>query len=127
MLLKSTLIFVFVCLLVSAADIPVLAQNRQDIAGSYDVEGTNPGGRAYRGMAQITKDRDTYRISWVIGSNETYVGIGILEGNVLAVSYSSQGMSGVVAYRVEGRERLEGRWAILGGNGEIQTETLTRR
>lgn len=103
----------------AAADVP-------DITGRYKCEGASPGGQAYRGTVEISKKGDTYALKWAFGPGETYQGVGILEGNVLAVSYSGTGFTGVVVYKVEKGPKLVGRWAFAGGKGTVQTETLTK-
>jgi hypothetical protein len=113
-----------VCGLVAALSLAAAAQNPVDIAGRYSVVGVNPDGGMYQGRAEISKRGATYRIRWVIGVSETYEGVGILEGDVLAVSFSSGTSSGVVVYRVD-KGKLLGRWALLGSDA-VHSETLTR-
>ena len=105
--------------------LPARAEEKVHISGKYTVEGLNPDGGTYRGTAEIAKKGDTYTIDWLIGSAEKYKGIGIRQGDVLAVSYVSNAISGVVVYKIE-KGKLVGQWAIQGGNGKIQTETLTK-
>lgn len=114
-----------VCAWVAALSMGAAAQDPVDITGRYAVAGTNPDGGMYQGTAEISKRGATYRIRWVIGVSETYEGVGILEGDVLAVSFSSGTTSGVVLYRVE-KGKLTGRWAVLGGDA-VYRETLTRQ
>jgi hypothetical protein len=114
-----------VCGLVAALAMAAVADDPVDITGRYAVVGTNPDGGTYQGTAEISKRGATYRIRWVIGVNETYEGVGILEGDVLAVSFSSGTTSGVVLYRVE-KAKLSGRWALLGSDA-VHSETLNRQ
>lgn len=99
-----------------------------DITGEYSCRGSNPGGGTYFGKVAITKTGQTYRIQWKIGRNQVDAGVGIREGNVLAVCFAGEGGAGVVAYKIEKGEdgpRLVGRWAGL-GDQKAQSETLTR-
>jgi hypothetical protein len=115
------------CGLVLVLPVQAIAADKADITGKFTVEGTTPDGNAYQGTAEITKKGDTYQINWTIGVNETYEGVGILEGDTFAVSFSSGGVSGVVAYRVEKGPKLVGKWAVQGGDGKVQRETLTKQ
>ena len=51
--------------------------------------------------------------------------MGIRTGNVLSVAFYS-GSTGVVAYRIEGQDRLVGEWTVAGAEGQVSSETLTR-
>jgi len=113
------------CALVTVLPVRALAEEKVNITGKYTVEGTNPEGGTYEGSAEITKKGDTYEVAWVIAGNEEYRGVGILQGNTLSVAYANNAVSGVVVYRIEKGPKLVGEWAILGGNGKIQKETLT--
>src|SRR5262245_14578059 len=93
---------------------PTYAEEAPNIVGNYKCEGTNPDGQVYKGTVQIKKDGDAYAVTWAIGQGDNYKGIGILEGNVLAVSYYG-GITGVVVYRVEKGGKLVGKWALVGG------------
>jgi hypothetical protein len=95
-----------------------------DITGKYNCEGTNPVGQTYRGTVEITKKGDIYYLKWALNTGDTEKGVGLLEGNVLAVSYYGGTTSGVVVYRVEKDGKLVGRWTIADGNGKVYTETL---
>ncbi len=100
-----------------------------EIAGVYRVQGTNPDGSSYEGVAEIRKNGDTYMIRWTGIS----MGIGFLRNGVLVASYFGDGFIGTVMYRVE-TGRLVGEWTIaeVGPNGnmyfspEIYPEVLTK-
>lgn len=97
-----------------------------NLAGQYKLEGTNPNGGQYQGTAEITENGETYQIRWKIGPNETYKGIGILQEDVLAVSFESGQVSGVVVYQIQEKPKLVGQWALM-GDRKIQAETLTKQ
>ena len=60
-----------------------------DPVGTYDVQGSNPGGgSSYRGTVTVEKTGETYRVVWVVGGTR-YVGTGIGNREFLAVSYRS--------------------------------------
>jgi hypothetical protein len=103
---------------------PALAQEL-DLAGRYNCEGLNPGGTRYRAIVQIDKDGQTYVVRWV--SREPAIGIGIVHGDQLSVAYTTpRGGIGVIVYRIEKGLRLTGQWTLLGADGQLYRETLTR-
>lgn len=52
------------------------------------------------------------------------VGLGVIQGGVLAVAFTVDGRPGVAAFEVEPDGKLRGSWTTGGGIG---TETLTPR
>lgn len=102
-----------------------LAQ-QPDIAGTYRAEGSNPDGTKYRGVVEIAKNGDTYRLRWSISSEAPSFGIGIVNGDMLAVSYFNNTMTGVILYKIEKGARLVGQWTVLGAEGKVYPETLMK-
>jgi hypothetical protein len=96
-----------------------------DITGKYNCEGSNPGGKMYRGIVEITKKGDTYLVRWNLSGGDSYQGVGLLEGKTLAVSFNA-GVIGLAVYRVEKGGKLVGRWTIGNGKGKVYTEKLTK-
>jgi hypothetical protein len=99
---------------------------RIDVTGDYNCEGRNAGGGVYRGAVSIVRKGDVYLVDWRIGQSDNYKGIGLLNGNILSVSYYG-GIIGVVVYTAEQNGTLNGRWAVLQGDGRVFTEVLTPR
>jgi hypothetical protein len=100
-----------------------------DIAGYYTCRGKEASGKQYTGIAVITKANEIYIVQWTIGVGSTFMGVGIRQGNTLAVSWA-QGtekgiLRGINLYRIEKGPMLTGRWATLPGDGTLKTETLT--
>ncbi len=86
-----------------------------DITGSYGVTGKNINGQAYDGDLTIKKQGEVYQFSWNAG-NSTYDGVGVREGNLVAVGYGAGDNGkgcGAAIYRI-GDRTLEG---SLGGWG----------
>lgn len=83
--------------------------------GTYDILGTNAGSNSpYRGSLTIKKTGTVYSLQWKVGS-AIYNGVGILEGNTLAVGWGFGAAFGVVRYHVNGGT-AKGVWAMGGGN-----------
>jgi hypothetical protein len=98
-----------------------------DISGVYRCDGVNPQGQPYRGMVEIVKIRNAYQLRWTFPqSKDAALGIGIISNGVLAVSYYGGEMAGVVVYRVDKDKPLTGEWAVVGSEGGVFPETLTR-
>jgi hypothetical protein len=106
-----------------------------EVAGVYVSNGVNPDGTSYQGVVHIARHRDSFIVSWmfprIVGEKpmleRTSVGVGIISGGTLSVSYYSQGLAGVIVYEIdEPGQRLSGRWAVIGDDGTLYTETLTK-
>ena len=100
--------------------------NPPDIAGAYDVAGTNPTGTPYKGELAVDKRGDVYQFRWTAG--KTYDGVGVANGNVVAVAFTegSDGKGcGVVSYKVLADGALDGKWGYWGVN-ERGAEKATR-
>ena len=96
-----------------------------DIAGTYKCEGDTMTGGKYTGTVKIVKKEEIYRVTWTLGDGkDTYLGIGVLQGDVLAVSYYGSKF-GVIAYKVEDDSKLVGKRAMVKGDA-VLTETLTK-
>jgi hypothetical protein len=102
----------------------LLAQSPEgrDLSGTYHCFGSNGDGGAYAGVVVIAKHHDTYRLLWRFQDAPAAIGLGIRDGNVLAVSYVGR-VPGVVLYEVSG-SGLVGRWTAAGADGVVATETL---
>ena len=104
------------------------------LAGIYTSHGVNADGSKYRGYVRIETFHETLLIRWTFPTSNSTVpeasgmlGIGIVSGNVIAVSYYGESIEGVAVYQVEeGGQRLVGRWAALGDAQRVNAETLTR-
>ena len=71
----------------------------------------NPDGSAYRGVVEIAKVRETFRVKWTL-DDSAVMGVGIYSNNILAVSYFG-GAPAVVVYRSMSMEPswwANGRW-----------------
>lgn len=98
-----------------------------DLSGYYLCKGVEVGGKRYSGIAAIARKGDIYIVTWSIGAGSTFTGLGIRQGETLAVSWAMPGpgvLRGANVYRIE-PQRLTGRWSTLPGPGVLQTETLT--
>jgi hypothetical protein len=107
-----------------AAGVAAAADN-VDIVGSYKAQGTNNDGKTYQGEVEITRKGDAYYFLWKIGAGDEYQGVGLLEGDVLSVSYFG-GTSSIAVYKVEKGPKLVGRWTFPEAKGKVYTETLTK-
>jgi len=106
---------------------PTLCAAQQVVAidGMYRSDGVNPNGTKYRGTVEIAKDDQTYLVRW-LSQQVTSVGIGIVRGDVLAVSYFTGNNIGIALYHIEKGPRLIGEWTVLGSDGQRYPETLTK-
>jgi hypothetical protein len=103
------------------AVLPAFAQIRE---GLYAVEGTNPDGSTYEGQFLLQPGpAASWLANWRVG-NEQVLGLGLIQGGVLAVSFIVNDRPGIAIFEVEPDGRLRGSWTTGGGMG---TEMLTPR
>jgi hypothetical protein len=109
-----------VLVLVLGFAVPAAASQDYKFAGTYAVEGENPGGEgAYQGEATIVATGATYRVEWYIGE-QLFVGTGIGYGDILAVGYDG----GTALYQVREDGALYGVWSYTDGD-TLGAEVLT--
>jgi hypothetical protein len=108
-----------------AAATPAAADAAIGLPGVYDCQGTGADGKGYRGAVIIEPDGNRFLVQWYISAELTAVGLGIREGDMLAVSFFSADSGGIVLYRIDG-ERLVGHWSAPLTDGQVFEETLTR-
>jgi hypothetical protein len=108
-----------------AASASAQATPEADLVGVYVCNGVSADGEPYQAIVEIVKDHDTYQLVWSFESEIVGVGLGIRSGNVLAVMHYS-GRPGVVAYTIEQGPRLVGQWTVVGAEGALFSETLTK-
>jgi hypothetical protein len=86
-----------------------------DIAGKYNIVGSNPDGGSYKGTLEIIPHGDVYQFRWDAGTQ--YDGVGVANGNVVAVAFANGANGkgcGVVDYEIAGDGTLDGKWGYWG-------------
>jgi hypothetical protein len=83
----------------------------QDIVGTYDAQGANPGGAgAYKALVKIVPYGAAHAIVWDLGGGKGSEGIALRQANVLGVAYRNSKIPfGLVVYRIAGG-LLDGEW-----------------
>ena len=97
-----------------------------NLAGRYNVVGTNPDGGQYTGSLEVKLQGSLYQFRWNAGTQ--YDGVGVKNGKTLAVAFAngSDGRGcGVVDYTVLSDGTLDGKWGYWGTN-ESGTEKAKR-
>ncbi len=94
----------------------ILFGGDEDLTGNYATKtAETPGKVRYDGHVKISEANGQYRLRYSRHGLplSTFLGIGVREGNVLAVGYSEVGAdAGVAAYRItDGGATLEGHWS----------------
>ena len=120
-------------LLVSAFVIPAVAVAEPDLDGVYASRGINPDGSEYHGAVHILRHGDRFIVTWMSprAAGEglllelTSVGVGILSGGTLAVSYVAGATVGIAVYEIGQDGQLAGRWTTA-GDDNVHSETLTK-
>lgn len=126
-LLRSGLIACIAALALAANAGAQDAKPDLKLEGRYRAEGTNPDGGPYRSTVVIQQDGDTWLVRWFEREGPpAAVGIGIVRGDYLSVSYLAGRSLGVVVYHIEKGQQLQGEWTVLGADGDTWPETLSR-
>ena len=97
-----------------------------DIAGDYEVTGSNENGSPYKGTLAVIKHGEVYQFRWNAGKQ--YDGVGVPNGNVVAVAFTGGANGkgcGVVSYQMLDDGTLDGKWGYWGVD-ESGTERATR-
>jgi hypothetical protein len=124
-MVKSVLFGFAILALLTAVTAVAEPAPEKDLTGVYACEGKNPDGSPYQGIVEILKVKDTYLVRWTVGAEKRVVGVGMVNGAVLAVSYFG-GSPALVVYSVTTDGRLDGKWTIGGAEGHVFSETLTK-
>ena len=95
------------------------------ISGVYDCQGVGADGKPYKGAVIIEPDGNRFLVQWYISAQLSAIGLGIRDGDMLAVSFFGADAGGVVLYRISG-ERLVGHWSAPLSGSELFEETLVR-
>lgn len=125
--------------LMFAALIFTIPQAKADPVGTFDVEGSNPGGKGtYTGKVAVERNGDTYTIVWLVGDDE-YIGTGLGAAHVngslvmgkaddkdiaLTVSYVSGDSFGLAFFVKQDNGQWNGIWTY-GGSSKIGKEIWT--
>jgi hypothetical protein len=97
-----------------------------NIAGKYNVTGTNPNSAPYRGTLEIIPHGDVYQFRWHAGTQ--YDGVGVVNGDVVAVAFAAGANGkgcGVIDYLIRSDGSLTGRWGYW-GTDEAGSENAAR-
>jgi len=97
-----------------------------DIAGKYNVIGSNPDGGPYKGTLEVIAHGDVYQFRWNAGTQ--YDGVAVQNGKMVAVAYANgpDGKGcGVIDYDIQSDGALAGKWGYWGVN-EAGSETANR-
>lgn len=91
------------------------------VAGTYNVQGTMGKTGNYEGVLQVTPVGEIYHISWVVGGE--YKGVGLQVKDQLIVAWGESEVFGL-HYEIQG-DKATGNWAMR-EHSTLGTETLYR-
>ena len=77
--------------------------------GSYHIGGANPNTGIHPGTLNIRQSGNAYQLTWFIGSEAQYQGIGLRAGDWLVACWGLGSLCSL-AYEIQGN-RAQGRWA----------------
>ena len=124
----SRILAILLCAVLSIGFIVSIAgsEKKHDLSGVYACTGNRPGGRSYRAIVTIVGQGNVYRLRWTFAGERGNLGIGILHGDTLSVSYHSGRSNGIVVYDIHESKELVGEWTVVGADGVIFKETLKK-
>lgn len=85
----------------------------ENVAGTYDVAGTNPDGTAYKGKLTLTAKNGYYEAVWTLG-NGSQRGIALYQDGDLVIAYGDKPVYGVALYGETSDGGWAGSWATAG-------------
>ena len=133
--MKPKLLALVIAVVLLAPAVPMAFGAEPTLEGTYTAKGLNPYGSEYHAVVRLVRRGESFLVAWLYPTlvDESIVltarsaGVAVASGEMLAVSYYGQDVTGVVLYRIEdGGERLVGRWVAAEGDGAVRSETLTR-
>jgi uncharacterized protein (TIGR03067 family) len=98
----------------------------EDIVGVYRSESLEIDGSRHVAEAVIEKRGDAYIVAFKKGQVIAYIGVGIRQGDIFSMAWTSKGELGVTIYKIEKGPRLIGQYTELNGPGFLRTDVLTR-
>ena len=104
-----------------------LDQAKAALVGSYTVTGTDPDGVPYKGTKVVAislAPSGALELDWDDG---TFVGVGQIVDNVLAVSYAVKGRTVIALMTINPDGSLSGNWLRRTDKGSKGTETWKKK
>lgn len=108
------------------ADTPtaLLDEDAGKVAGDYKIlAARTPEGGTYTGTLNVAARGPYYKLLWEIPGRPSLSGVGIADGSLFGVGWSSGVGYGVMIYKV-GPDRLRGRWVSFNTYDKLGTEEL---
>ena len=122
--MKRYALLLLLALVVAGARVHVQS-SAVDPSGAYRCDGISPDGKSYRAAVHIARNGETYIVQWLTPKGVVNVGVGVMNGNTLAVGYVGT-TAGVVVYKLNSNKELSGEWTDMDASGHVYKETLTR-
>lgn len=122
--MKRFTLLLLLSVLVASARVHVQSPSL-DPSGAYRCDGVSPDGQQYRAAVHIERTGDTFIVQWLTPRGVVSIGVGVLDGNTLAVGYVGT-TAGVVVYKLNEKQQLTGEWTDLEAKGQVYKETLTK-
>lgn len=119
--------------LIATGAVPVSA-GQAAFEGVYIASGVDAEGNQYRRAVDIERQGDRFTVTWVeadvVGQaiilEPTWVGVGIVNGDTLSVSFVAEDTLGIMVYKFGGDGQVSGHWTLAGDDETVYSETLTK-
>ena len=122
-----------IALIVTGA-VPASSAGQPAYEGVYIARGVDAEGKQYRRAVDIERHGDRFTVTWVAAEvvgqaiilEPTWVGVGIVNGDTLSVSFVAEDTLGIMVYTFGGDGQVSGRWTLAGEDERVYSETLTK-
>lgn len=102
----------------------LLDEDAGKVAGDYKIlAARTPDGGTYTGTLNVAARGPYYKLLWEIPGRPSLSGVGIVDGSVFGVGWSSGVGYGVMVYKV-GTDRLTGKWVSFNTYDKLGSEEL---
>ena len=120
--------------LIATGAVPASSAGQPVFEGIYIASGVDAEGNQYRRAVDIERHGDRFTVTWVTAEvvgqaiilEPTWVGVGIVNGETLSVSFVAEDIFGIMVYTFGEDGQMSGRWTLAGDDESIHSETLTK-
>ena len=120
--------------LIATGAVPASSAGQPAFEGVYIARGVDAEGKQYRRAVDIERHGDRFTVTWVAAEvvgqaiilEPTWVGVGIVNGETLSVSFVAEDVFGIMVYTFGEDGQVSGRWTLAGDDERVYSETLTK-
>lgn len=96
---------------------------RNELAGTYQIQGMTMQGQQYTGTLELNRTGTTYSATWRTTAGD-FTGTGIHMQDILAVVYGDPGSCNLIVFHNQTGNMLEGRWTVNGQDSILSEHAI---